>query len=384
MMARLVGRRGSLVLFAALGVLAVPRSGSAQGTLSTQGLGFPPGQLSTPAASMGGAIGEADPLSPINPAAIGLAGFPILHMQAEPEFRALTIAGREERTSVSRFPVFVGILPLGSRWAVAASASTLLDRTWATVTRDTQVVGSDTLGADLLRKSDGSIADLRLAVSFAPVQWLRLGIGGHAFSGRDLVESSRTFDDTVQFAPDTQQTTFSFGGNAVSVGVQTFWSRVGAVGLSYRRGGTFRTFREGEQLDVASAPDHLGVSLVYLGIQGTSLAVRAAHDSWSRLRGVGPTFTVHDGWDMGAGADVTGPRFGGSPVALRAGGRWRTLPFSANGTAVRERSWSGGIGLPMARGRVELNVGAVRAIRTGDADISEKAWIISTGFAVRP
>jgi hypothetical protein len=126
------------------------------------------------------------------------------------------------------------------------------------------------------------------------------------------------------------------------------------------------------------------VSLVYLGIEGTSVAVRAANDTWSRMKGVSPTFSFHDGWDIGAGADVTGPRLGGSPISLRAGGRWRTLPFSASGTAVRERTWSGGIGLPMSRGRVELNVGALRATRSGEAGVAESAWILSTGFAIRP
>jgi hypothetical protein len=370
-------------LVAALMALA-PGLASAQGTLSTQGLGFPPGQLSTPATSMGGAIGEADPMSPLNPAAIGLVGFPILYMQAEPEFRTMTVGDRKERTSVARFPVFIAILPLGSRWALSASASTLLDRTWATITRDTQFVGGDTLGSDLLRKSDGSVADLRLALAFAPAPWLRIGIGGHSFSGRDLVEASRRFDDTAHFAPDTQQTALSFGGYAASLGMQAFWARKAAVGLTYRRGGTFRTFVEGDVQSVASAPDHLGVSVVYLGLQGTSLAVRAAKDTWSRMVAISPTLNAHDGWDVGVGADVTGPRFGGSPVALRAGGRWRTLPFSAAGTAVKERTVSGGFGLPMAGGRVELNVGALRASRTGDAGISEKAWTISTGFAVRP
>ncbi len=372
------------VVVVLLGVV-LSRAGFAQGTLSTQGLGFPPGQLSTPAASMGGAIGDADPMSPLNPAAIGLSGYPMIYMQAEPEFRTLTIGARKQRTSVSRLPVFLGILPLGARWAVSASAATLLDRTWATVTRDTQVVGgTDTLGSDMLRRSDGSIADLRLAVSFAARPWLRVGIGGHAFSGRDLIESVRTFDDTVHFASDTQQTSISFGGNAVSLGVQTFWTRVAALGVSYRRGGSFRTFKDGQPQDVASAPDHFGASLVYLGVQGTSIAVRAAKDTWSRMQDVNPGMNVHEGWDIGAGADVTGPRFGGAPVAFRAGGRWRTLPFSASATPVRERTWSGGIGLPMARGRVELNIGALRASRSADAGISESAWTISTGFAVRP
>ena len=63
----------TLLLGAALLTVATSRA-AAQGTLSTQGLGYPPGQLSTPASSMGGAIGEIDPFSPINPASLGQPG----------------------------------------------------------------------------------------------------------------------------------------------------------------------------------------------------------------------------------------------------------------------------------------------------------------------
>lgn len=371
-----------LALSAAM--MATPVLARAQGTLSTQGLGFPPGQLSTAARTMGGATGEADPLSPLNPAAIGLLRNPIVFMQAEPEFRELRISGKLQRTSVARFPVFVGAMSLGSRWTVSASASTLLDRTWTTTTRDTQFVGTDTLGAGVLQRSDGSIADLRLAVAFATTPWLRLGIGGHAYSGRDFLQTVRAFDDSSRFLSDTQSTTLGFGGNAISLGAHAVWANVGAVGVTFRKGGEMQLYSTGRVVETASAPDHLGMSLVYLGIRGTTLAVRAASDRWSGLKGISPSLNIHEGLDLGVGAEVPGPRFGGNALALRAGGRWRTLPFSVNATAVKEKTWSGGFGLPLASNRVELNLGALRSSRTGDAGVSEHAWTISTGFAVRP
>jgi hypothetical protein len=112
--------------------------------------------------------------------------------------------------------------------------------------------------------------------------------------------------------------------------------------------------------------------------------VRAAKDGWKSLEGIAPTLSIHEGWDTGVGADVTGPAFGGSPISLRAGGRWRTLPFSAAGVAVKEATWSGGFAVPMARGDVQLNFGVMRSSRKGGPDMSESAWTISTGFALRP
>ena len=357
---------------------------AAQGTLSTQGLGFPTGQLSTGARMMGGATGEADALSPLNPAALSMLSTPVVSFQSAPEFRRVRVGSVEERTSVSRFPLFLGALPLGSRYTVALSSSTLLDRTWATSSRDTQFVGTDTMASTLSRRSVGSIADTRLAMSFATSPWLRFGAGLHFFSGSTDLRAVRAFDDTVLFAPDTLRSTVGFGGTAISLGAQAFFPRIAVVGVTYRRGGELRTYEGDDVVDEAAAPDHMGVSVVYLGISGTQLAVRIAKDSWSRMRDLGTALEIHEGLDIGIGADVRGPVFGGTAISMRAGGRWRTLPFSSTGNPVRERSVSGGFGLPMAGNRVELNVGGVYSARTTSGDASERAWTILTGFLVRP
>lgn len=369
--------------FVAAAIAMCPQAAWAQGNVSVQGLGYPPGQLSTQAASMGGAIGEADPFSPLNPAALGLLSSAIVFFQAEPEYRALSFGGRLLRSSVTRFPVFVGAMPLGEKWAVGLAASTLLDRTWETTRRDTQFVGADTLAGRIRDRSDGSISDLRLAVSYAPASWLRIGVGGHAYSGRDMLQTLRSFDDTTHFAGTAQSSTLSFGGNAVSVGIQTIWPRLGGIGVSYRRGGSLSVYDGNKSLGSGSVPDHFGVSLAYLGFRGATLAARAAKDGWSALQGLSTNNNIHEAWDVGVGADVTGPRFGPSPVGLRAGARWRTLPYSTSSTPVKEQTLSGGLGFPMAGGRVELHLGLLHAARTSGT-LSEKAWTISTGFGIRP
>lgn len=356
----------------------------AQGNLSTQGLGFPPGQLSTKALSMGGSIGEGDPLSPLNPAAISLMLTGMIAMQAEPEYREVRLGGASQKTSVARFPLFLGSMPIGTRWSAALSASTLFDRTWSTSARDTQVVGPDTIRSTLEQLSDGSLVDLRVAAAYALRPWLRIGVGSHTYSGRTVLRTLHAFDDTVRFASDTQRTTIGYGGNAISVGVQTMWPKQGAIGMSYRRGGTLSTYAGTRATRTGSAPDHFGVSAVYLGIEGTTLAFRAATDTWSRSRALSPSLNVHEGWDIGVGADVLGPRFGAAAIGLRAGARWRTLPFSVGPDAVTERTVSGGIGIPLARQRSELSLGVVRAKRTGSVGASESAWTLSTGFSVRP
>lgn len=366
---------------------------AAQGSLSTQGLGFPPGQLSTRGRTTGGAVGEIDPQSPLNPAALSLLNTPMLTFQADPEYRKLDVGDQRISSSVSRFPLIMGALPLGSRWTVGLAVSTLLDRTFQTTVRDTQVVGGEQVTGETTVRSEGAISDLRLALSFAPTAWFRVGLGAHALSGSDAIVTTRVFDDTVRFARDFQRAVVGFGGNALSAGALAVFPRVAALGVAYRRGGSISAYDGDDVVGSGRAPDHLGISAAYLGIRGSTLAVRAARDNWSQLRGMTPTLNIHEGWDIGVGADVSGPRFGASAIGLRAGGRWRTLPFSSSGNPVTEQTWSGGFALPIGRflgqaRAVELALGVLRSSRRSDpvngVAVSERSWTLSTGFTVRP
>ena len=53
--------------------LGLPGSLAAQGTVSAQGLGYPPGQISTMARGAGGALADFDPATPLNPASMAMA-----------------------------------------------------------------------------------------------------------------------------------------------------------------------------------------------------------------------------------------------------------------------------------------------------------------------
>src|SRR5688500_8106791 len=112
-------------MLAGLLTLALGASGAgAQGNLSTQGFGYPPGQLSTTAMSLGGATGELDPASALNPATAALWGASVLFMQYEPEIRTVTSSGASARTTTARFPMVGVSMPLGRRLTAQVSAST--------------------------------------------------------------------------------------------------------------------------------------------------------------------------------------------------------------------------------------------------------------------
>ena len=278
----------------------------AQGSLSTQGFGYPPGQVSARAVGTGGGSAEIDPLSPINPAALINWGASAVFLQAEPEFRTVTVNGLESRTTTWRYPLVMGALSVGPRAIVALSSSTLLDRTWSTTEEaDIDVEGTPT-AAITTYNSEGAINDIRLAGAYAPRPWLRLGLGAHAFTGRNLLTLRTEFLDSLAFTLLESTTSISYGGNAVSAGVEAR-VRNFSVAASGRVGGSITAERNDSTLSRGDVPTRFGVGVAYLGIRGGTIGLRASHEGWSSLSKLGSAgFTAHDAWDLGAGADVPG------------------------------------------------------------------------------
>lgn len=392
--------RRVLILSALAALPALAGRAGAQSNISTQGFGYPPGQLSARALALGGATGEIDALSATNPATLGLLRTPSLSVQVQPEFRTLEFGNTSEKTNVVRFPTIGASIPFGPHWTVGLNASTLLDRTWETQAKRTQVIGTDTLATTESYGVQGAINDLRLAVAWTPRPWLNFGLGAHALTGSNRLAYVLTFDSAPAFNPILSRSTISYGGNALSAGVDLRAGKVLAFGASIRGGGRISAHRNDSTIATADVPLHYGVTAAFTGFPGSAIAVRVARDNWSSLESLGSKGLVVDSWDVGAGADVAGPRIYGRQVMLRAGTRWRTLPFMPDPDAgndlttpgfvipssVKERAFSGGIGTVMANGRAALDVTVIRALREMErgGGPREKAWQLGVGVSVRP
>lgn len=377
--------RASLRTVAALFV-ALPCAALAQGTLSTQGFGYPTGQLSTRTLGTGGALGEIDPLSVSNPSSLINFGGAALYFQAEPEYRKLSVNGRTESSTVARYPLILASVPITSSLVAGISATNLLDRTFATVTHTTVNLSGTDIGSTNSFSSDGSIADVRLALAWAPTTWLHLGAAAHAITGDNRLNRTQVFDDSTRYARLVDTNTVTYIGSAFSGGLELYAGQQAVFAASYRAGGSMSLKHGDTTISQAHVPNRLALSAAYLGIRGTTIAVRSAHDTWSRMNGLGSAaVTIHDGWDTSVGADVLGPRFLDHSLQVRGGARWRTLPFGVGTQPVRERSVSLGLGTLIARGRAAVDVAGIRAARDATGvDASESSWTLSFGITVRP
>lgn len=371
-------------------VVLVPVSGArAQGTLSTQGFGYPPGQMSTRALGTGGGIAEFDADSPLNPAAIALSGEPRMFLQYEPEFRRLTNGTSTSNTTTSRFPLVGASVPVGSHGSFGASASTFLDRSsQTTITREQEVAGTITTVTEKTRLL-GAINDLRLAFGWAPSAKFQLGIAGHAYTGQNRVFFDQSFPDSLKFSTISQVSTLGFTGYAASAGILIRPSRNIGFAFSGRKGGKIDARNSADStVSTANIPDRFGAAVAYEGIPGSSISFRASRDLWSKMNGLTTSgATAVDTWEGGVGIESLGPHLLQRQTVLRLGARYRTLPYLAAGSKVNELSFAGGIGTQFFRNRATFDIGLERASRTPDLSsvgARERAYILSFGLRVRP
>lgn len=370
------------LLFASL-LIAAPLA--AQGTLSTQGFGYHPGQISTRARATGGALAEFDPTSALNPAALSWWERSGVMLEYAPEFRRITTPEGSESATVARFPLSGVAIAIGNRTIIGVTLSTFLDRTWQTVQRDTQQFGDEAIPFELNFRSAGAINDIRIGGAWVAGR-IRLGVGAHVYAGSNRLDIFTRFQDTLNRLTNFgQRSRISYSGVAGSLGVDWRPHRTIGLAASGRLGGTLRAVRNDTTLARADIPSRVGVGLAYTGFTGAVIAANAAWQNWSKLDRLGSDqMTAFDGWDYGLGAEVRGPRWFETDIPVRIGVRRRTLPFGVAGAEVRETSVAFGAGLTFAGGRAVADLGLSRASRSAEGDVSERATTFSIGLIVRP
>jgi hypothetical protein len=372
-------------------MLLAPASLAAQGNVSTQGFGYPTGQLSTRSEGAAGAFGEFDAQSPINPAAIASDRTTQIHFQYDPEFRTVAVGGTHENSTTSRFPLAMISGPLWAGGAIALSWSTLLDRTFQ-VSQSSLINNftnnqRDTLTSTI--QSSGGINDLRLTTAWAFGSWLAIGGGLDLFTGQNRLLQQVTVTDSIpnQYQQSQFKNSLSYNGVGASGGITLRPVKWLGLAGSFRYGGGI-SVREGDSASVAHGliPARWGGGLLLNPLQGLLISARYDWEQWSRLSALGRgDLQAQNGGGWSVGADIEGPKLGTNRyVTLRVGGGNRPLPYVLAGTPIRETDLSGGLGIPLLGQRSVLDVSVLHADRTQVLGVDEKAFILSVGLTIRP
>jgi hypothetical protein len=372
-------------------VLALPASLLAQGNVSTQGFGYPTGQLSARSEGGAGAFGEFDAQSPINPAAIASDRTTQIHFQYDPEFRTVAVGNTHETSTTSRFPLAMVSGPIWGGGAIALSWSTLLDRTFqvsqSSLINNYTSGQRDTLTSTI--QSSGGINDVRLTGAWAFGSWLAVGGGFDLFTGQNRLLQQVTVTDTIpnQYQQSQFKNSLSYEGIGASGGITVRPAKWLGLAGSFRYGGGI-TVREGDSARVGHGliPARFGGALLLNPLQGLLIAARYDWEEWSRLSALGHGgLDAQNGGGWSVGADIEGPKLGNQRyITLRVGGGNRPLPYVLAGTPIRETDLSGGLGIPLLGQRSVLDVSVLHADRTQVLGVDEKAFIVSVGLTIRP
>lgn len=386
-----MNRRSVSLWMIALAALSAARVG-AQGSVSLQGFGYPPGQLTVRAATTGGALGEFDPAGPLNPAALMNWGVAGAYMQYSPERRSTTVAGAGTSTTVARFPVFAVGLPAGQQYGFGISSSTLLERNFSTLTTARQFIRTDSVTTRSAQTSRGAINDVQFGGAMQVKPWLRLGTALHVITGENRVNTLRTITadtgvraDSVSYDDIPETSTATFGGTAISFGVELSPTKRFSLAGSARLGFGMRADLNDTTSRRADVPNRAGAAVRW-EVGGTNLAARYNWEGWSAMKGLGADLTgIFDSNEFGVGAELPGVRIRGGQMLVRLGARRRDLPFGVAGRQVSEDIIGGGLGFPIAFGRAQLDLGIERASRkvSGLSTVSERGLIMSFGFRLR-
>ncbi len=368
--------------------LVAPLALNAQGTLSTQGFGYPVGALSIRSNATGGAFGEFDAASTLNPSALGGMSRSVISAQIEPEYRTLSIGTLSEKNRIQRVPLVLVAFPLVKNGAFSVSAATFLDRSFSAVTN-----GSANLGDEVVATNDeyhvrGSMSDLRAAAGFRLNERLAVGVAGHVIMGSNNVAFARRFSDSVRFGPVVDSSLLTFQGNAITIGADARILRDVAVSASYRVGNSLEASTNGTVLGKAKVPSRLGATLRYEGIRGSVFAAGVEQISWSQMDGLGTAaVNTHDATNYHVGAEVDGPQIKQLPVQFRAGYAKAVLPFGVAGNAVNEQRITAGMGLPLDfnfGASLDFSVQRVSRSLAGTSGMKENAWRLGIGVQIRP
>jgi long-subunit fatty acid transport protein len=371
----------------ALAALLAARPAAAQDSVfGIRGLGFLGQPISAHSAAMGGGESMFDGSSAVSPASLaawrGLAGWAV-GAQSQHTFNPGTGA---VSLSSMRFPMFGFAAPVGNRLVIGVDVSDYLNRNWDVQRTDTVMPRDTALPVTDRTRSLGGVTDLRFAAAYRVSSRIALGVGLHVLTGSVQTAVERDFPTDSTYHTFGQVTETDYRGLGVSLGLFVTPIERVVVGASARFNGRLSENNPGGNASVR-LPTELAGGLYVTPWDGVMVATTVIHDNWSvaasRLEAAGQP-PSRDVWSVGVGAEITLLKLFGEVTPLRAGYRWRQLPFPVD-TAVflSEHAVSGGLSFTLAGGRASVDFAVEGGSRAAGA-LKESFTTVLVGLSIFP
>jgi hypothetical protein len=364
------GERTKRAATAALAVLAVvpclllasPSKARAQTPYTAVGIGYPIRSLDARSMSLGGVtnglLGGTFSLG--NPADLTLHSSAAVAAAIAGEDITVKAIGGDQSTGRSWFPVIGAVVPIGD-WAFRVGFGGVLDQDMAIILTDTLSTSIGRFEFEELRTRDGGVSqiDVSAARKLGPVS---VGIGIQRLTGSLQQRLRRRFTvdiDSTGVLPDgvLERAETDYGGWSVKAGANAqFKGRFVVSGTFF-----FAADLKADQLvslmeRTLRLPNGFEGGLSALITSHLLLTAGGGWSGWSQTEPVTENFTTASASWLGGGLEYT-ILVGSIPIAFRAGGRTRKLPFVLpDFEQSKENAITAGLGARIG-GRVRVDLG---------------------------
>ena len=390
------GRRRTLLV---LGLLCCPGMLLAQASIfGVRGPGNPGEPYSAAAIGTGGATAMFDPQSQLSPASLGPLQTGTGSFTLQGDYRSVETPAGSATTRDYRFPnVFITAPIRRGQYAFGVGATTYLNRDFTLAVRDSIVLRDSVRAYTDTTRSRGGLSDLQLAFAIRTIPQTTIGFAFHLITGTDRLVARRAFDDTL-YTPVLQSAELSTTGFGLAIGATRDISSKVTLAALIRK-----DFTASVNIDSAlyGGATELGSSY---GLPWTfagsglfrvtpllQVATQVVYRTWSsanegmvNLGAPGASNSL----ELSAGGELTSRVRRTTQFPLRIGVRYGTLPFLiGEGTPVQphEFALSVGTGARFARQKGGIDISLERVWRSAsETGISERGWLLYTGFSIRP
>lgn len=382
-----------------LGFACLPGTLAAQASIfGVRGPGFPGRPYSAAAIGTAGSTGMFDPQSQLSPASLGPLQTGTGSFTMLGDFRSVDTPAGSAGTRDFRFPnVFITAPIRRGQYALGVGATTYMDRDFTLAVRDSIVLRDTVRAYTDTTLSRGGLSDLQLAFAIRTIPKTTVGVAFHLITGTDRLVARRAFDDTL-YTSVLQSAELSTTGFGVAVGAtRDVGSKVTLSALirkdftasvhidSARYGGATTLGADyGLPWTFAGAGLFRVTPLLQVATQAVYRTWASANEGMVTLGAPGAKNSI----ELSAGGELTSRVRRTTQFPLRIGVRYGTLPFLIGEDAPvqpHEFALSVGTGARFARQRGGIDISLERVWRSAsDTGISERGWLLYTGFSIRP